>query len=80
MSNSLRSRSAASVRARDDLLTTIVADVHHDNRLGAAWLGGSFGRGEHDTLSDLDLRRGRRRCSERDTLRADNDDSGKDNV
>ena len=40
---------------RDDLLTRIVAELQADERFVAAWLFGSFGRGENDAYSDLDL-------------------------
>lgn len=45
----------ALITARDDLLTAIVSMAEQDNRFLAAWLAGSFGRGEHDAFSDLDL-------------------------
>src|SRR5215469_14578191 len=41
--------------ARDALLTKITAFLKDDPRFLAAWLAGSFGRGEHTWLSDLDL-------------------------
>ncbi len=41
--------------ARDDLLTRIVRTLEADDRVAAAWLAGSFGRGDADAWSDLDL-------------------------
>lgn len=41
--------------ARDDLLSRIVPDLEADARVAAAWLAGSFGRGDADEWSDLDL-------------------------
>jgi predicted nucleotidyltransferase len=43
------------VSARDQLLEQIVAFLKQDERFVAAWLAGSFGRGEQDEISDLDL-------------------------
>ncbi len=40
---------------RQDLLAQISAFLASDNRFPAAWLAGSFGMGEADNLSDLDL-------------------------
>jgi predicted nucleotidyltransferase len=40
---------------RDALLTRIVHVLEADSRVVAAWLAGSFGRGEADAWSDLDL-------------------------
>lgn len=40
---------------RDDLLRRIVDVLRRDERVRAAWLGGSFGRGTADGWSDLDL-------------------------
>lgn len=40
---------------RDDLLKSIVDYLKHDDRFVAAWLTGSFGRGEAQADSDLDL-------------------------
>jgi predicted nucleotidyltransferase len=40
---------------RDRLLERIVEHVQEDSRVEAAWLSGSFGRGEADAWSDLDL-------------------------
>lgn len=42
--------------ARDRCLKTIDGVLRDDQRVGAAWLCGSFGRGEADAWSDLDLR------------------------
>ena len=41
---------------REVLLARITATLESDNRIAAAWLFGSVGRGEADDLSDLDLR------------------------
>src|SRR5579864_5556041 len=43
------------VAARDTLLGEITAFLKGDARFLAAWLAGSFGRGEQTWLSDLDL-------------------------
>ncbi|MBI2939659.1 MAG: nucleotidyltransferase domain-containing protein [Chloroflexi bacterium] len=40
---------------RDELLARIVRVLQEDTRMVAAWLAGSFGRGEADAWSDLDL-------------------------
>jgi predicted nucleotidyltransferase len=42
-------------KERDVLLGRIVQTLEGDPRVGAAWLSGSFGRGEADEWSDLDL-------------------------
>ena len=42
-------------RGRDALLARIRALLQADPRVDAAWLSGSFGRGEADAWSDLDL-------------------------
>jgi predicted nucleotidyltransferase len=42
--------------ARNDLLEQIVTFLKQDERFVAAWLTGSFGRGEQDEISDLDVR------------------------
>src|SRR5262245_25065122 len=39
----------------DTLLQRAVTLLKADDRVVAAWLGGSFGRGSYDDLSDLDL-------------------------
>ena len=41
--------------AREPLLRRIVDQLEADDRVTAAWLAGSIGRGEDDALSDLDL-------------------------
>ena len=41
---------------REALLTRITQTLEADDRIAAAWLFGSVGRGEADDLSDLDLR------------------------
>jgi hypothetical protein len=43
------------VARRDTLLAAIVETLSADERFVAGWLAGSFGRGEQDALSDLDL-------------------------
>lgn len=40
---------------RDRLLAAVTQVLEADNRIMAAWLSGSFGRGEADEWSDLDL-------------------------
>jgi hypothetical protein len=40
---------------RDLLLSRIIETLSSDRRITAAWLEGSFGRGEADEVSDLDL-------------------------
>src|SRR5579871_706500 len=40
---------------REDLLQRLSAILEQDDRIVAAWLFGSLGRGEEDDLSDLDL-------------------------
>jgi len=40
---------------RELLLQTIVEKLSADDRIIAAWLTGSFSRGEQDTLSDIDI-------------------------
>ena len=42
-------------RTRDALLGRITAELEADPRVAAAWLSGSFGRGEDDAWSDFDL-------------------------
>lgn len=42
-------------RERSTLLDRIVQLLEADHRVAAAWLSGSFGRGEADDWSDLDL-------------------------
>ncbi|GHO49154.1 nucleotidyltransferase domain-containing protein [Ktedonospora formicarum] len=44
-----------SLQHRTALLKQIATVLEHDERFVAAWLAGSFGRGEQDALSDLDL-------------------------
>jgi hypothetical protein len=43
------------VQARSALLTHITETLKHDDRFVAAWLAGSYGRGEPKWSSDLDL-------------------------
>jgi hypothetical protein len=47
------SRRAAYVEARTELLERITRALREDERIVAAWLSGSFGRGEETWLSDL---------------------------
>ena len=47
---------ASYVAARTELLARITATLQNDERFVAAWLTGSFGRGELDDYSDLDIR------------------------
>ncbi|HLJ36539.1 MAG TPA: hypothetical protein VKU38_22970 [Ktedonobacteraceae bacterium] len=47
---------ASYVFARTDLLAHITTTLQNDERFVAAWLTGSFGRGEQDVYSDLDIR------------------------
>ena len=42
-------------RRRDDLLGRLLIIIQQDERVRAAWLSGSFGRGMEDDWSDLDL-------------------------
>ncbi|HLX39916.1 MAG TPA: hypothetical protein VKR42_05260 [Ktedonobacteraceae bacterium] len=44
------------VAARTELLAHITTTLQNDGRFVAEWLTGSFGRGEQDDLSDLDIR------------------------
>jgi hypothetical protein len=46
---------AAYSAAREELLLRIHRHLEGDPRFVAAWLGGSYGRGEQDAVSDLDL-------------------------
>ena len=43
------------VAGRQNLLERIAAELSQDQRFAAGWLAGSFGRGEQDAMSDLDL-------------------------
>ncbi|HEX8034308.1 MAG TPA: nucleotidyltransferase domain-containing protein [Ktedonobacterales bacterium] len=51
----MASRRAAYIQARTELLERITRMLREDERIVAAWLSGSFGRGEETWLSDLDL-------------------------
>lgn len=42
-------------QSRDELLTSIVAELSDDQRFAAAWLTGSYARNDADNVSDLDL-------------------------
>jgi predicted nucleotidyltransferase len=48
-------RSIVYVEERAQLLDSIISTLRDDERMVAAWLAGSFGRGEADDLSDLDM-------------------------
>lgn len=48
-------RKTVFVQARAELLEGITHALREDERIVAAWLSGSFGRGEETWLSDLDL-------------------------
>lgn len=50
-----RTRLGCYAEARDTLLTRIVDALEADERVIAAWLSGSFGRGEGDEWADYDL-------------------------
>ena len=41
--------------ARESLLAQVIESLSADDRFFAAWLTGSYGRGEADEVSDLDL-------------------------
>jgi hypothetical protein len=41
--------------AREQLLARIIEVLRQDSRFVAAWLTGSYGRGDQDAVSDLDL-------------------------
>jgi hypothetical protein len=45
----------AFVQARESLLTEVTESLRHDERFVAAWLSGSYGRGQHTWTSDLDI-------------------------
>lgn len=51
----MSSKRMAYTQARTDLLERITRSLREDERFVAAWLAGSFGRGEQTWLSDLDL-------------------------
>ena len=40
---------------RDQLLSSLIRQLRADDRVRAAWLAGSLGRGNADDLSDIDL-------------------------
>ena len=42
-------------QSRDDLLTRIVTELSNDGRFVAAWLTGSYARGNADDVSDIDI-------------------------
>ena len=52
---------------RDRLFQRILTYLQTDERFVAAWLTGSFGRGEEDNLSDFDLHYDSSRYSHFDT-------------
>jgi hypothetical protein len=41
---------------REDLLSRIITALKNDHRFVAAWLTGSYGRGEQNEMSDIDIR------------------------
>ncbi len=43
------------VKQRESFLQTIIEKLSSDKRFAAAWLTGSFAKGEQDALSDIDL-------------------------
>src|SRR5713226_859934 len=49
------SKTSAYVEARTKLLEQITTTLQNDERFVAAWLAGSFGRGEQRWFSDIDL-------------------------
>jgi hypothetical protein len=51
----MSSKRMAYTQARTELLERITRSLREDERFVAAWLAGSFGRGEQTWLSDLDL-------------------------
>ena len=54
MANNIELLSARQAE-RDELLARIIDVLHTDERVVAAWLFGSMGRGDSDALSDLDM-------------------------
>jgi len=50
-----KSKQAAYVQARESLLAEITESLRNDERFVAAWLAGSYGRGEQTWQSDLDI-------------------------
>jgi GNAT superfamily N-acetyltransferase len=53
--NTLAAVGAAMAAERSALLGCLADALHHDERIVAAWVGGSIGRGEADDLSDIDI-------------------------
>lgn len=51
----MSSKRAIFVQERESLLSKITESLRNDERFVAAWLAGSFGRGEQNWLSDLDI-------------------------
>jgi len=49
------SKRAAFAQKREQMLTTLTEMLRNDERFVAAWLAGSYGRGEQTVGSDLDL-------------------------
>jgi len=62
---------AAMSAERSMLLDRLDAGLRRDERIVAAWIGGSIGRGEMDDLSDIDIHRAveDHRCAELNTQR-----------
>ncbi len=52
---SIAERLSERVRERTDLIRQATSLLHADERVLAAWLGGSLGRGDADAYSDIDL-------------------------
>lgn len=51
----MSSKRNAFVQARERMLAEITESLHNDERFIAAWLAGSYGRGEQTWVSDLDI-------------------------
>lgn len=51
----MSSKRNAFVQARERMLAAIAESLHNDERFVAAWLAGSYGRGEQTWQSDLDI-------------------------
>ncbi len=52
---SLAEHLSEKVQERTDLIRRVSSILHSDERVLAAWLGGSLGRGDADAYSDIDL-------------------------
>src|SRR6266700_3929620 len=51
----MSSKRVAFAQTREQMLTTLTEVLRNDERFVAAWLAGSYGRGEQTVGSDLDL-------------------------